>query len=85
MKTFNYTIQDELGLHARPAGLVVKEAKQYQSEITICKEDRSVSATQLLRLMAMSIKRGDTVTVVVEGEDEESAFSAIKALFEKYL
>lgn len=47
MKSFNYTINDELGLHARPAGLFVKEAKKYQSKITLTKEGKTVSATQL--------------------------------------
>lgn len=85
MKSFEYTIQDELGLHARPAGLVVKEAKQFKSEITITRGDTTISATQLMRLMAMAIKKGDLVTIRVEGEDEEAAIQAMQALFLKYL
>ena len=45
MKSFTYTINDELGLHARPAGLLVKEAKKFQSKITLTKEAKTVSAT----------------------------------------
>lgn len=85
MKEFQYTIQDKLGLHARPAGLVVKEANQYTSEIIIRKGEKSTSATQLMRLMAMSIKKGDTITVSAEGKDEEAAIRGMQDLFSKYL
>lgn len=44
MKTFEYTIKDELGIHARPAGLLVKEAKKYESQIRIVKEGKAVEA-----------------------------------------
>lgn len=57
MKSFNYTINDELGLHARPAGLFVKEAKKYQSKITLTKEGKTVSATQLMMIMGLGVKK----------------------------
>ena len=51
MRTFTYTIKDELGIHARPAGMLAKAAKELDSEITITKEDKSVGATKLMALM----------------------------------
>lgn len=85
MKSFDYVIQDELGLHARPAGLLVKEAKQFASRISLTKDGKTVSATQLMMLMGMGVKRGATVTVTVEGEDEDAACAAIEKFFRENL
>ena len=46
MKTFNYTIKDEVGIHARPAGLLAKKAKEFESTISIQKGEKSVNATK---------------------------------------
>ena len=78
MKEFTYTITDPVGIHARPAGLLVKEAKQFSSTATIIKGDKSAKATSLMKLMGMGIKQGDTVTVQVEGDDEEACAAAIE-------
>ncbi len=66
MKTFEYTIKDELGIHARPAGLLVKEAKKYESECTITKDGKTKKLTQLMMLMSLGVKQGETVTVTAE-------------------
>ena len=85
MQSFTYTITEPVGIHARPAGLLVKEIKNYQSTVTITKGDKSVNALKLMALMGMGIKCGDTVTVTVEGSDEESAAPALKQFFEANL
>ncbi|HIZ65828.1 MAG TPA: HPr family phosphocarrier protein [Candidatus Blautia pullicola] len=85
MKTFDYTIKDELGIHARPAGVLVKEAKKYQSAITITKDGKSAAATKLMAIMSLGVKCGNTVQVSVEGEDEDTAAEAMKAFFEANL
>ena len=85
MQSFTYTITEPVGIHARPAGLLVKEIKKYQSTVTITKGDKSVNALKLMALMGMGIKCGDTVTVTVEGSDEESAAPALKQFFEANL
>ena len=85
MKTFTYTIKDDLGIHARPAGLLVKTAKNFNSEITIAKDGKSVNALKLLALMGLGVKCGDTITVTVSGEDEESAASAMEEFFKSNL
>lgn len=85
MKKFEYTIKDEVGIHARPAGLLVKEAKQYESKITITKDGKSAEATKLMALMGLGVKCGETVEVAVEGADEDTAFEKIQAFFEANL
>ncbi|MGN1108828.1 MAG: HPr family phosphocarrier protein [Oscillospiraceae bacterium] len=85
MKTFSYTIKDEIGIHARPAGLLAKKAKEFQSTITIEKDGKSASAAKLMMLMGLGVKCGDTVTVTVEGADEEAAAAAIEEFFKANL
>ncbi len=85
MKTFEYTIKDELGIHARPAGLLVKEAKKFESECTITKDGKTKKLTQLMMLMSLGVKQGDTVTVSVDGADEDAAVASLKDFFENNL
>ena len=81
MKEFSYTITDPAGIHARPAGLLVKEVKKFASTVTVTKGEKSVNALKLMALMGMGIKQGDTVSVSIEGADEETAAAAIEAFF----
>ena len=86
MTTFDYTITDPVGIHARPAGLLVKEIKGYAgSTVTIEKGEKAVNALKLMALMQMGIKQGDTVKVTVEGGDEEAVAAAIEAFFKANL
>ncbi|MGN0454948.1 MAG: HPr family phosphocarrier protein [Ruminococcus sp.] len=85
MKQFDYTIKDALGIHVRPAGMLVKEAKKYHSDCSITKGDQTKKLSQLMMLLSMGIKQGDTVTVTVEGDDEDAAAEALQAFFEKNL
>ena len=85
MKSFSYTVKDELGLHARPAGLLVKEVKNFQSKVTLEKDGKSVDASRLTAVMGMGVKKDQTVTVKVEGDDEDAACKALKAFFETNL
>ena len=64
MKEFTYTIQEKVGIHARPAGLLVKEVKKYQSTVTIVKDDKSVNAVKLMALMGMGIKCADAAAAL---------------------
>lgn len=85
MKTFNYVITDEVGLHARPAGLLAKEAKNYASKITLEAGGKSAEATKLMAIMAMGVKQGTEVTVTVEGDDEDVAAAGMQKFFEENL
>ena len=78
MKQFTYVIQDPLGIHARPAGLLVKVAKGFASTATLEKDGKSCDLRKLMALMGMGVKQGETVTVKVEGDDEEAAAAAIQ-------
>lgn len=78
MKTFKYTIKDDYGIHARPAGKLVKLAQGFEgTKITIEKDGKSVDAAKLMMLMSLCIKRGDTVCIRIEGGNESAALSAI--------
>lgn len=85
MKTFAYTIKDELGIHARPAGMLAKTAKALDSEITITKGEKTVGAAKLMALMGLGVKCGDTVTITITGGDEEASEKAMKEFLETNL
>ena len=86
MKQFDYTIKDPIGIHARPAGLLVKEAKAFAGTVvTITKNGTTVTATQLMKLMGLGVKQGDVVTVQAEGANEEAAIAALSDFFNKNL
>ena len=78
MKQFTYTITDPIGIHARPAGLLAKAAKALDSTVTIAKDGKSVAATKLMAVMGLGVKTGDTITVTVEGGDEEASAAAME-------
>ena len=82
MKTFEYTITDELGIHARPAGMLVKEAIKFASKIMIASPKKEVDAKRIMGVMSMGAKKGDTVKLTIEGADEDSAAAAMQAFFE---
>lgn len=86
MKQFNYVINDPLGLHARPAGLLAKLAKPYaDTVITVTKGSTTVKASQLMKLMSLAAKNGDEVVVAAEGPQEDAAIAELKAFFEANL
>ena len=85
MKTFTHKIADPVGLHARPAGLLVKKAKEFQSQITLEKEGAQADAKKLMALMGLGAAKGDAVKVTISGPDEERAYEALMAHFQENL
>lgn len=86
MKQFTYTITDPVGIHARPAGLLVKAVKALGSAVTIAKADgKSAGGGKLMALMGLGIKQGDTVTVTVEGANEEADAASLEQFFQDNL
>ena len=81
MKSFSYTVKDELGIHARPAG----EVKNFKSKVTLEKDGKVIDATRLMAVMSMGVKKDQTVTITVEGADEDAAYDALKSFFETNL
>ena len=85
MKTFEYTVKDELGIHARPAGLLVKKANEFASKVTIKKGEKSADAKRIFAVMGMGVKKADEITVCVEGEDEGAASEAMEQFLKENL
>ena len=85
MKEFQYTVKDACGIHARPAGLLVKTVKGFASTATLEKDGKSCDMRKLMALMGMGVKCGDAVTVTVEGEDEDVAAPALEQFFKEHL
>ncbi len=85
MQKFNYTIKDEIGLHARPAGKLSSLCKKFDSIVNIKKGSKVVNGTKLMMLMTLGIKNGDEISVEISGSDEESAYGEIKTFFEENL
>ena len=78
MKEIKFTVTDPLGIHARPAGILVKEAKKFSSKITVWKGDKSCDMRKLLALMGMAVKQNDEIIVQVEGDYEAACAEAIE-------
>ena len=85
MVSFTYTIQDELGIHARPAGMLAKEAMKWNSAITIDNGTKKADAKRLMAVMSMGVKKDQVVTVSAEGEDEEACIQAVEKFFKENL
>ncbi len=85
MKKIVYTVKDELGIHVRPAGLLVKEIQKFESDVTIEKNGKTASGRKLMALMGLGVKRGETITVTAEGPDEDATASAIEAFLTENL
>ena len=81
MKEFTYKICDEVGIHARPAGLLVKKAGEFQSDIVIFKNEKQADMKKLFSLMGLGVKKDDTVRVQISGSDEDSAASSLEKFF----
>ena len=78
MKEFKYVIIDELGIHARPAGLLVKEAAKFQSDIKIKKGEKEADAKRIFGIMGLAAKKGDEIILTADGADEADAIAAIE-------
>jgi phosphocarrier protein len=85
MIVFGYAITDELGIHTRPAGILIREVKKYQSAVTFSNGEKKAEGDKLFAIMKLGIKQGNIMGVAVEGVDEQEAAAAIKMVLEKYL
>jgi len=73
MKSFEYTIRDELGLHARPAQKLVRQASRFDSKIMLSKGGQTADCKRLIAVMALAAKQKDILRFTVEGDDEDTA------------
>ena len=81
MKQIGYVIQDELDIHARPAGLIVKKAKEFQSAISIHAGDKQANALKIFEIMGLGTVKGQKLEIEISGPDEDAAAVA----FEEFL
>lgn len=85
MKEFTYTITDPEGIHARPAGILVKEAAKYTCAVTIAKDGREVDAKRILGVMGLGAKCGNEIVLKTDGEDEETAMAELSKFLQENL
>ena len=85
MKEFKYVVTDNEGIHARPAGELVKLVKQFESVVTIEKEGKKTDCRKLLALMGLGVKKGHEVTFTFEGADEDAACEAVSKFMQEKL
>jgi phosphocarrier protein HPr len=85
MKEFKYVVTDPEGIHARPAGLLVKQAAGYASDIKIAKGEKSADAKRIFGVMGLGVKSGEEVTMTVEGDDEDKAIIELEQFFNENL
>ena len=85
MKEFKYVIKDEQGIHARPAGMLVKEAAAFPCKVTIEKDGKETDAKRIFGLMSLAVKCGQEITLRTDGENEEEAMAKLSAFLEENL
>ena len=85
MKTFTYIIKDKEGIHARPAGIIVSEAKKYSSSISITNKGKKADLKRIFGVMGLCVKSNEEVLIEIDGADEELAYTKLKELFEENL
>ena len=83
MISFDYIVKEEAGIHARPASMLAKKAKSFKCTVTLSCNGKSCDARKFMMIMAMGVKKGDTVTITVDGEDEQEVSRELKQFFEE--
>lgn len=73
-------VQNQVGLHARPATFFIQKANNYKSSIWVSKDDRKVNAKSLLGVLSLGIIKGTTITIIAEGDDAEEAVNNLVEL-----
>lgn len=76
------SIKNESGLHARPAGMFVKKAAEFKSTVEVISKGKTVNAKSIMGIMSLGLGKGDELTVVANGEDQEAAVAALVELIE---
>ncbi len=83
MVSFDYTIKDSMGLHARPVGIMVKAVAPYkQTKVTVTHDGASADGKRMFAILGLQVNQGETITVSVEGENEQELADAIHGIFQ---
>lgn len=80
MVSKNITVDNRVGIHARPASLFVKTAAGFQSSITVTKYEKKGNAKSIISILALGVGKGDEIVISAEGEDERAAVDALVEL-----
>lgn len=80
MITKEITVQNQVGLHARPATFFIQKANEFKSAIWVEKEERRANAKSLLGVLSLGITGGTQIKVIADGQDEELAVDALEKL-----
>lgn len=83
MQRAKITIQNDVGLHARPAAQLVKLAKQFSSNISITNKGKTINAKSLVLVLSLAVRKDDEIEISADGEDESNAIAALTDLIEK--
>lgn len=75
-------VQNQVGLHARPATFFIQKANEFKSSIWVSKDERKINAKSLLGVLSLGVTRGTAIVVTAEGADEQEAVDALEALIE---
>lgn len=85
MKEYKYVITDPEGIHARPAGELVKVAKEFSCKVTLTKDGKSGDCKKIFGIMGLAVKNGNEVVMSFDGEDEDAAYEKISAFMKENL
>lgn len=85
MKEFQYVITDAEGIHARPAGELVKLAKSFESTIKVVKDGKAADCKKIFAVMGLGVKKDHQITITAEGADEEKAIAEISTFMQENL
>ena len=83
MITKEVVINNQVGLHARPATFFIQKANEFKSSIWVEVEDRKINAKSLLGVLSMGITKGTRISIIAEGPDEEEAVKALTEMLVK--
>ena len=85
MREFNVVVKDASGIHARPAGLLVKEINKYNSSVKIELKNKVADGKRIFSVMGLGAKCGDELKIIIEGNDENEAAENLKTFFDNNL
>lgn len=85
MKEFTYVITDPEGIHARPAGELVKAAKAFECSIKLTKDGKTGDCKKIFGIMGLGVKKGNEVTLTFDGADEDAAYEAVSKFMQENL
>ncbi|MTI47552.1 HPr family phosphocarrier protein [Sporosalibacterium faouarense] len=85
MKRIKVIVTSRIGLHARPASLIVETAKSFKSDIKLRKNENLINAKSLIGILSIGANKGDYLEVLIDGQDEEEALDAIEQVFKNEL